>query len=248
MVRPVQTETRRGETAPGRQWLVWQLLTDALASVTTDVRPPAVLDCGGGSGSFAVPLAQAGALVTVVDVSVDALATLRRRADEAGVADRVRPVQADVEALGDAVAPASFDLVLAHGILEAVDQVAPAFDAIAAAVRPGGLISVLAGNPVAGVLARALSGDLAAALVELRGLDADFARLGPGAVQELCRSAGLLVEQVHGVGVFSELVPGSALDAPGAAEALAALEAESAARAPFSDIASRVHTLARRPG
>ncbi|MDT4958962.1 MAG: hypothetical protein QOD31_2761, partial [Pseudonocardiales bacterium] len=82
-----------------------------------------MLDCGGGSGSFAVPLAEAGAQVTVVDVSVDALATLRRRADEAGVAERVQPVQADVESLADAVPAGSFDLVLAHGILEAVDQV-----------------------------------------------------------------------------------------------------------------------------
>jgi S-adenosylmethionine-dependent methyltransferase len=248
MVRPVQTEKRRDRTTPGRQRLVWQLLTEALGSLGTDTGPATVLDCGGGSGSFAVPLAQAGAFVTVVDVSVDALATLHRRADEVGVADRVRPVQADVEALGDAVAPAAFDLVLAHGILEAVDQVEPAFEAIAATVRPGGLLSVLVGNPVAGVLARALAGDLAGALAELRALDADIAHPGPERVQALCRANGLLVEQVHGVGVFSELVPGAALDTPGAGEALDDLEAEGAVRPPLSEIASRVHTLARRPG
>jgi SAM-dependent methyltransferase len=243
----VQKETRVDRTTSGRQRLVWQLLADALASVTPTDRPASVLDCGGGSGSFAVPLAEAGAQVTVVDVSVDALATLRRRADEAGVAERVQPVQADVESLADAVPAGSFDLVLAHGILEAVDQVAPAFEAIAATVRSGGLLSVLVSNPVAGVLARALAGDVAAALRELRGLDADFSRPGPPAVQALCRSAGLLIEKVHGIGVFAELVPGSALDAPGALEALADLEAETSAREPFCDIASRVHILARRP-
>jgi S-adenosylmethionine-dependent methyltransferase len=243
----VQKETRVDRTTSGRQRLVWQLLADAVASVTPADRPASVLDCGGGSGSFAVPLAEAGAQVTVVDVSVDALATLRRRADEAGVAVRVQPVQAEVESLADAVPAGSFDLVLAHGILEAVDQVAPAFEAIAATVRSGGLLSVLVSNPVAGVLARALAGDVAGALRELRGLDADFGRPGPAAVQALCRSAGLLIEKVHGIGVFAELVPGSALDAPGALEALADLEAETAAREPFSDIASRVHILARRP-
>jgi S-adenosylmethionine-dependent methyltransferase len=245
----VQKETRVDRTTSGRQRLVWQLLADALASVTPADRPASVLDCGGGSGSFAVPLAQAGAQVTVVDVSVDALATLRRRANEAGVAERVQPVQCDVESLADAdaVPAGSFDLVLAHGILEAVDQVAPAFDAIAATVRSGGLLSVLVSNPVAGVLARALAGDIAAALRDLRGLDTDFGRPGPPAVQALCRSAGLLIEKVHGIGVFAELVPGAALDAPGALESLADLEAETAAREPFSDIASRVHILARRP-
>jgi hypothetical protein len=66
-------------------------------------------------------------------------------------------------------------------------------------------------------------------------------------VQELCRGAGLLIESRHGVGVFSELVPGAAADAPGAREQLDQLEAEASARAPFVDIASRVHLLARRP-
>lgn len=243
----MQKETRADRTTSGRQRLVWQLLADAVASVTPADRPASVLDCGGGSGSFAVPLAQAGAQVTVVDVSADALATLRRRADEAGVAERVQSVQCDVESLADAVPAGSFDLVLAHGILEAVDQVTPAFEAIAATVRSGGLLSVLVNNPVAGVLARALAGDVAAALRELRGLDSDFDRPGPPAVQALCRSAGLLIERVHGIGVFAELVAGSALDAPGALDALADLEAETAARQPFCDIASRVHLLARRP-
>ncbi len=243
----MQNETRLERTTSGRQRLVWMLLADAVASVAPGERPAAVLDCGGGSGSFAVPLARAGAHVTVVDVSVDALATLSRRADESGVAERVRPLQCDVESLAEAVPSGSFDLVLAHGILEAVDHVAPAFDAIAATVRPGGLLSVLVGNPVAGVLARALAGDVAAALRELRGLGTDFSRPGPAAVQALCRAGGLLIEQVHGIGVFAELVAGSALDAPGAFEALAELEAEAAARPPFCDIASRVHILARRP-
>lgn len=205
-----------------------------------------MLDCGGGSGSFAVPLAQAGAAVTVVDVSADALATLTRRAAESGVADRVQPLQADVESLGGSVPDASFDLVLAHGVLEAVDDLDAAFAAIVATVRPGGLVSVLVGNPAASVLARALSGDLALALAELRALD--DARTGPDAVAALALGAGLVVEQVHGVGVFAELVPGAALDAAGAAAALAELEDESSARAPFAQMASRVHLLARRPG
>jgi SAM-dependent methyltransferase len=230
----------------GRNRLVWRLLTDALAAAAErGPAEPQVLDCGGGSGSFAVPLASAGARVTVVDISADALATLSRRAVESGVADRVRPLQADVENLGDAVEPASFDLVLAHGVLEAVDHAAPAFESIAAAVRPGGVLSVLVTNPVAGVLARALGGDIPVALAELRALDVAF---GPPAVHALARTAGLVVEQVHGVGVFAELIPGSALDAAGAADALAELEAESSVRPPLSDIAGRVHILARRPG
>lgn len=249
MVRP----TRDVALSP-RQRLVWDALLDALhidessdRAASADAAPIEVLDCGGGSGSFAVPLAGIGAHVTVVDISVDALATLHRRAEESGVADRINPVQGDVEALGEAVPAEAFTLVLAHGILEAVDAVDSAFAAIAAAVRPGGLLSIVVSNPAAAVLSRALTGDLDGAVDELRALDSG-AVLGPDAVGRLCAAAGLTVERTHGVGVFSEMVPGAALDAPGAAAALAELEAATATRAPFADIASRVHTLARRPG
>ncbi len=205
---------------------------------------PSVLDCGGGSGSFAVPLARAGATVTVVDISADALATLRRRAAEAGIADRVHAVQGDIESLADVVGVRTFDVVLAHGVLEAVDELGPVFAQLARTVRPGGLLSVLIGNPVAVVLARALAGELAAARDELALLD-DLA-LDPAAIRALCTEHGFDVEQAHGIGVFTDLVPGAALDAPGAREELVALEAACATRSPFADIAVRVHLLARR--
>lgn len=253
-VLPVQVQPRQPGAAPitggaaGRPGPVWPLLAASLAALTTADRAPTVLDCGGGSGSFAVPLAQAGAAVTVVDISADALATLRRRAEDAAVADRVHAVQGDVEALADAIGERPFDLVLAHGILAAVDDVPAGFAAIAGRVRPGGGLSVLVANPVAGVLARAMAGEFAAALDELHQFTGRRVPAGPEAVRRLCADNGFEISAVHGVGVFGELIPGRALDAPGAREALDRLEADSAAHAPFRDIAARVHLLARRAG
>lgn len=238
----------------GTEGVVGRLLRDALGSLSAGA-PARVLDCGGGSGSVAVPLARCGAEVTVVDVSADALATLQRRAADDGVADRVRAVQGEVESLAEAVGagPAAgpdqgYDLVLAHGILAAVRDVPGVFAAIAGQVRPGGALSVLVANPVAAVLGRAMTGDLVAALAELRSLVAGPAAdpAGPTAVRELCASHGLRIEAVHGVGVFGDLVPGAALDAPGSREALERLEAESCAHPPFRDIAARVHLFTRR--
>jgi S-adenosylmethionine-dependent methyltransferase len=250
----VQTTRGREHVAPLRQRLVSRLLSDVVRSVSASGTSPEVLDCGGGSGSSAVPLAQQGARVTVVDVSADALATLRRRAVEAGVDDRVRPVQGDIEALGDLVPVAGFDLVLAHGVLEAVDRPEVAFAGVAAAVRPSGQVSVLVSNPVAGVLSRAIAGDVGAALLELRTLvESPSDSLGIETLRALCDELGLLVEQVHGVGVFAELVAGT--DAaerthPGdsAADTLAELEELAAGISPYREIASRIHLLARRPG
>ena len=216
--------------------------------------PPRVLDVGGGSGVWAVPLARAGCTVTVVDTSPNALATLRRRAGEAGVTDRITPVQGDADRLGDAVPAASADLVLGHGVLEVVDDVRAAAAALAAAAAPGGAVSVLVANRHAAVLGRALAGRL----VEARALldDSDgrlgstdpllrrFATIGLVALLEDC---GLAVEQLQGDAVLSDLVPGGVLEAhPGAAEQLSELELAAAGHAPLRDIASRLHALARR--
>jgi SAM-dependent methyltransferase len=203
-----------------------------------------VLDCGGGSGSAAVPLAELGAEVTVVDISVDALATLRRRAAEAGVGEHVHAVQGDLESLDEVVSPASFDLVLLHGVLDVVDHrvvLAAAHDA----VRPGGLVSVVIANPVAGVLSRLLGADVHGALDErrdsVRGKRLDLDRL-----LEQCAACGLTVEGIHGVGVFAEFTPGSVTDTSAGAAALAELEDLSSGVAPYRDIASRLHVFARR--
>lgn len=247
-----ETAERPGSRPAGkqgsRQSAVWTALAGALPSVVSAGQRPTVLDCGGGSGTFAVPLAARGADVTVVDVSADALATLQRRAEEASVGGAVYGIQGDVEALGDTIGDRQFDLVLAHEILEAVDDLPATFASIAEAVRAGGTLSVIVANPVAAVLGRALAGDPGAALAEFRGLTTSFGAVGSDTVRELCRAAGIQIQSRSGVGVFAEWVPGSALDAPGARETLDELEAEAAARAPFVDIASRIHLLARRPG
>lgn len=230
--------------ATGRIGLVSRLLGEALHD--TGVTSAAVLDCGGGSGTYAVPLAVAGCDVTVVDISADALTTLGRRADEAGVSARVHAVAGDVERLGELFPDRRFDAVLAHGVLDAVDNVPATFAGLVAAVRAGGLLSVLVGNPLASVLARALAGEPAQALAELRGLDGPVT-VGPDTVGALCAESGVALVARHGIGVFSDLVPGAALDSPAARQALADLDAEAADRPPFAELAARIHLLARRP-
>lgn len=56
------------------------------------------LGCGTGAGTFALLARFPGAEVTAVDASAAHLRRLRERADEVGVADRVRTVRADLDA------------------------------------------------------------------------------------------------------------------------------------------------------
>ena len=237
-----------------RTAVVWEVLSAVLAEADADGRGLDVLDAGGGTGGFAVPLAVAGHRVTVVDPSPDSLAALRRRADERGVGDRVVGVQGDLADL-PAVAPAaSADLLLCHSVLEVVDDPAEALAAVADVLRPGGRLSLLCANRAAAVLARALAGhpdEAAHVLTDPAGRwgagDGTARRFTPDQLAELVAEAGMAVEQLHGVRVVADLVPSAVLDTePGAAAALVALERALSDRAPFRDVATQLHLLAVR--
>lgn len=211
-----------------------------------------VLDVGGGSGVFAVPIAELGHRVTVVDTSADALATLERRADDAGVTGLVTGIQGDVDRLAEVVPRSAFDLVLCHSLLEVVDDPDAAVATLAAAMHPDGRLSILVANRAATVLARALSGHVGDALHALTDPDGRWSdtdavrrRFDSHGLTALLARRGLRVEQLHGVGVVADLVPGPVLDgAPGVAQTLRDLELAAAATPPYRDIAAQVHALA----
>jgi S-adenosylmethionine-dependent methyltransferase len=234
--------------AQTRTAVVWQGLSARLAALPAGAQ---VLDIGGGTGGFAVRVAEQGHQVTVVDPSPDALAILGRRCDETQVSDRVRGVQGDLSQLDDLVGAgqlaADFDLVLCHGVLEVVDDPAAALRALARRVRPGGVLSLLVAQRHAAVVARATAGHLAQALATLRGGDPPW-RFTAEQLAGLLTDAGFADTTMHAVRVFTDLVPSSLVDLePGAGGLLAELELEVAERPEYLALATQIHALAQRP-
>ncbi len=239
-----------------RTAVVWEVLKEALdrrvKATGRDVLD--VLDTGGGTGKFAVPVARLGHRVTVVDPSPNALFGLERRVAEAGVADLVRGVQGDAQGLLDVVDREAYDVVLCHGVLEYVDDPAEGAANAVAALRPGGTLSLLAAGLGGAVLARALAGhftEARAALGDPAGRwgagDPVPRRFTAEQLAELVAGAGLEVGAVHGVRVFADLVPGVLVDTePGAVEALLRLEEAAAELPAFHAIATQLHVLGEK--
>jgi len=264
--------------AAGRAWSRYEdartaVVRDSLRTVISALAAQAgrarldILDAGGGTGGFAVPLAGLGHNVTVIDPSPDSLAAAERRAAEMNVALSV--VQGDVADLATVAGQASADLVLCHSVLEYVDSPPDAMASIAQVLRPAGAVSVLAASSVAAVIHRALAGRFDDARRLLAGIGgpgqaavpAATGAPGPGpgrgtagprrftlaAVVGLIEGAGLRAGRAHGVRVFADLVPGMFADAdPGAADALLALEQAASAHPAFHDIATQFHIVGYR--
>ncbi|MEU4731838.1 methyltransferase [Streptomyces sp. NPDC023588] len=239
-----------------RTAVVWEVLKEALdrrvKATGRDVLD--VLDTGGGTGKFAVPVARLGHRVTVVDPSPNALFGLERRVAEAGVADLVRGVQGDAQGLLEVVDRDAYDVVLCHGVLEYVDDPAEGVANTVAALRSGGTLSLLAAGLGGAVLARALAGHFTEARTALTD---PAGRWGSGdpvprrftaeQLSELVADAGLAVGAVHGVRIFADLVPGVLVDTePGAVEALLRLEEAAAELPAFHAVATQLHVLGEK--
>jgi S-adenosylmethionine-dependent methyltransferase len=243
------------DPVPARAAAVWA----ALDPVVAGGAPLWVLDVGGGSGNFAVPLARLGHQVTVVDPSADALATLRRRAETAGVGPRVRGVQGDGDLLHEVVLEGdgdegSYDLALCHSVLEVVDDPATTLGEIARALRPGGTASIAVANRAGAVLARAVSGHPVEALALLEDRDPAGRQPGsarparrrfvPGDLLALVEAAGLQPGSWRGLSVVADLLDVASGADP---DAVRRLELALAGSSPYRDVAAGLHVLATRP-
>jgi len=120
-------------------------LSDATAWVSDVAGGPRcdrILDVGAGTGTGTMALLKRfpNSRVTDLDVSAAMLGYLSDKAHELALADRVRIVQADLDAPWPAVGP--FDLVWASSSLHHMADPARALAEIFRVLRPGGLLAV----------------------------------------------------------------------------------------------------------
>jgi S-adenosylmethionine-dependent methyltransferase len=176
-----------------------------------------ILDVGGGDGGDALPLAVAGHSVTVLDPSAPMLEKLGQDTSEAGVANCIKGVQGDIDAI-TGLDDQGFDLVLCHFVLQYLDVLDEPLAKLLQAVKPGGYISLIAPNRPGEVLAKAARGvDPAAAFALLdtetnRTLTFDHAvrRIDAETAMAALEAAGCEIVARFGGRIINDLLPDTA--------------------------------------
>jgi len=103
-----------------------------------------VLDAGCGPGEHAIRAARAGHRVLAIDFSTAVLDEARRRAQRAGLADRIEFERGDLTALR--FADASFDRVFSWGVIIHIPEIERALSELARILSPGGKLALYVTN------------------------------------------------------------------------------------------------------
>jgi SAM-dependent methyltransferase len=148
-------------------------IRSAWASLLTPLMPPAparIADLGCGTGSLAILLAEAGHIVSGIDVAVGMVTRARDKAAAAGV-------DAEFE-VGDAMTPpwpgATFDVVLARHVVWALPDPAVGLGRWFELLKPGGRVVLIEGRWWTGA---GLAADELLALVRAHGRAASITPL-----------------------------------------------------------------------
>jgi SAM-dependent methyltransferase len=238
-----------------RQVVRQEVVARQVAAQLPDVPPRRVLDVGCGQGTQALLLARRGHLVTGLDSSARLLDDFRAAlaAEPAQVADRVRLVLGDAEAMAGLFAPSSFDVVLCQGVLMYFPDPDPMLDALAQVVAPGGFVSLLVRNGDALAMRPGLLGDWDGVGKAFDG-ESYVNRIGvtarPDRLADLTAALArrqLTVSRWYGVRVFTDTVSS---DTPVPDEAtLAAIlgfEERAGRTDPYRHVAALLHLIAVR--
>ena len=246
---------RRHQDQPWNR-LRYRLVEANLQRIIGDGAAWRALDVGGGDGRDALPLAQHGHTVRLLDRDAAMLAEAERCAAELGVGARLHTQQANVSTEELPRTPGGYDLVLCHNLLQYLPDPAPLLRGVAQALRPGGWFSLLIPNPASETLRLALQQhDLAAAHASLTatthrnhfyGVEMHLRDLP--AWRDLLAAAGFEGIDYVGVRCVNDYINDDAVKFSEAGFAqLLALETALGSRSPYRDIARLWQITARKP-
>lgn len=214
-----------------------------------------VLDVGGGIGLDAIPFAKQGHEVTLLDYSGEMIEEAKRSAAEAGTSDRITFHQGDINSIPTLFPNTQFDLILCHNVLQYVDDINTAIKTMSDALKPNGLISIIAMNRYSEPYRLALHQlDLDGALASL---DADMLRTvvfntdvharTVGDMREPLQAAGCSIVGDYGIRCVCDYIQDNEIKSgPTFFAKLEKLEYALSGRAPYKNVAKFFQVVARK--
>jgi 2-polyprenyl-3-methyl-5-hydroxy-6-metoxy-1,4-benzoquinol methylase len=213
-----------------------------------------ILDVGGGDGTESLRLAARGHSVTLVDYSAGMLDVARQAAEDAGVADRLRAVHADVAELSR-LDLGHYDVALCHFVIQYLADPASAVRSVARCLRPDGLLSLVAPNPASEVLARAVrhldfkgaEELLTADSCQAATFEAPVARIPAETAAKFLEGAGCSVLGRYGARTVMDLIADDSVKFdPATYAAIERLELAVCGLAPYRDLGRSWQLIATR--
>ena len=123
--------------------------------------PLRILDAGGGNGLDSLALARMNHQIDLVDISQQMLNDANVTAALSGVSGRIKTHAMDIHSIAKKFPEAEFDIVLCHNVIQFIDDLEPALDALLKVLRPGGFLSLITVNQYSSAYQAAfLDGDL----------------------------------------------------------------------------------------
>ncbi|WP_246840976.1 methyltransferase domain-containing protein [Hahella sp. CCB-MM4] len=209
-----------------------------------------VLDVGCGDAIFSMRLAAKGHRLTMADISSDMLEAARQRAESNGVlTDSLTFIQGPLQEVVPDLA-SSYDLVIAHAVLEWVDEPSKALELIASKVAPGGWLSLAFYNENGLTYRNLLQGNFK----KLKKGDWDQRKGGltpqnpipPEMVYETLSDAGMNQICRRGIRTFYDFMQRHVREGRSYEDVLE-MERQFSTKEPFLSIARYIHVLYQRP-
>jgi S-adenosylmethionine-dependent methyltransferase len=218
--------------------------------------PLTVLDAGAGSGGYDLALARQGHRVCLLDLSEEMLAIARQALREANgsVEERVDFCRFPVEQAAEHFPPGHFEVVLAHTLLEYVEEPWSVLRALVHVLAPGGLLSLLVVNPHADAFRMAWAKkDLIRARqaltecvsqADLFGLPRRI--LPPSRIRQELSDARVKIVAEYGIRIFADYFSGEELADAAFTAKLWELEMEASRLEPYKRVARYLHLVGVR--